>query len=247
MKYYDLTVEKRELKKQLIKDTFLKSIIEEDFDNIIYYFDDKDTYIRKVSYQAIGKLYFEYENLRGDIIKYLNKLFNNSSERVRQTVIYACGEIAVKDLYPIEDLLENVFLDIHHSVRNAVTGSLKFAGNKNSDILKFCDKYIESKNPEVRKLASHGLELHGRTKPQNVINILKKLQYDESIKVNQMLIHILGQISYKKGCFHYVVGELKTWENQNIFEQFKEEVIEVHGRYEKFSEFSQEYVIDFFK
>lgn len=54
-----------------------------------------------------------------------------------------------------------------------------------------------------------------------------------------MLIYILGQISYKNGCFHYVVGELKTWENL-IFEQFKEEVIEVHGRYEKFSEFSQE-------
>lgn len=87
-------------------------------------------------------------------------------------------------------------------MRNAVTRSLKFAGNKNSDILKFCDKHIESENPEVRKLASHGLELHGRTKPQNIINILKKLQYDESTKVNQMLIYILGQISYKNGCFH---------------------------------------------
>lgn len=66
-------------------------------------------------------------------------------------------------------------------------------------------------------------------------------------KVVKMLVHVLGQISYKKGCFHYVVDELKKWGNKNIYRSFQDEVIEVHGRYEKFSEFSQEYVSNYFK
>ncbi|WP_024620327.1 hypothetical protein [Metaclostridioides mangenotii] len=100
---------------------------------------------RKSSYQAIGKLYFENKCISG------KNLYNKTSEKVRQTAIYACGEIAVNDLM---------------SVTKAV----------------------------------------------------------------KMLAHVLGQISYKKGCFHYVVNELKKWGNKNIYRSFHNEVIEVHGR-----------------
>ncbi|WP_278246739.1 hypothetical protein [Metaclostridioides mangenotii] len=34
-------------------------------------------------------------------------------------------------------------------------------------------------------------------------------------------------------------GELKKWGNKNIYRSFQDESIEVHGKYERFSEFSK--------
>ncbi len=61
-----------------------------------------------------------------------------------------------------------------------------------------------------------------------------------------MLIHVLGQISYKKGCFFLVEQEVARWDNQSIYPVFAKEAIAVHGRYEKFSALTQQQIIDFF-
>jgi hypothetical protein len=39
---------------------------------------------------------------------------------------------------------------------------------------------------------------------------------------------------------------VETWENKEIYSLLKEEAIEVHGRYEKFSEYTQSEVIAYF-
>jgi hypothetical protein len=45
-----------------------------------------------------------------------------------------------------------------------------------------------------------GIELRGRSHPADILLILKELQYDKAARVRNTLIHVLGQISYKKNC-----------------------------------------------
>lgn len=176
----------------------------------------------------------------------LLRLMRDPSERVRQTVVYTAGEIAVRDVTTVRKILELGLYDNHHSVRNAVIGALKNAGNKNEEAHAFCAAYMLSDSAEVRRLVCHGLELCGRTHPQEIIETLKLLQFDDNRRVRAMLIHVLGQISYKKGCFVFVAQAVSKWENKEIYELFQAETIEVHGRYEKFSALTQSEVVAYF-
>ena len=247
MRFYDLSKEERELKYKEIQNDILNDLKNNKYNKTLDYFNDDDTYIRKAGYIGVGKLYNQFSELQKDIILFLNRYIKDDREKVRQTIIYCCGEIAVTNFEIIENLIKVGITDKHHSVKNASTGALKKAGEKNpKEIIKFCSDNITSENPEIRKLMCHSLELRGRTHPEEIINILKILQCDKDKKVFEMLIHVLGQISYKKGCFHFVEKEIRDWDNKDIYPLYKDEVIEVHGRYEKFSEFKQEYIIDFF-
>jgi len=46
-----------------------------------------------------------------------------------------------------------------------------------------------------------------------------------------MIIHVIGQISYKEGCMEKVVLELIKWENKEMVKNSLEEIIKVHKRY----------------
>jgi len=46
-----------------------------------------------------------------------------------------------------------------------------------------------------------------------------------------MVIHVIGQISYKEGCLEIVVLELMNWENKELVKDSLEEVVKVHKRY----------------
>lgn len=247
MGYYDLPKEEREQYKSLIENIIVSSVKSNTNNDVMPFLSDNDTYIRKVAYQSIGNLYKRNKEIRHFIVAWLEQLYDNTDEKVRQTIIYACGEIAGIDFSAIENLLTKGMYDPHHSVRNAFIGSLKISGNKNPDIIAFCEKYILSDAPEIRRLICHGLELRGREHPQEIIGFLKELQHDKNKKVRQMLIHVLGQISYKKGCFYFVENEVSSWENDGIYRAFQKETVEVHGRYEKFSELSKNDVIEFFE
>jgi len=247
MSFYDLSESERILKKDEIAEAISRSVAQNAPDVVLPYFADEDTYIRKAAYQVVGKLYERRIEIRETIIALLLSLYQHTHENVRQTVVYAAGEIAVKHFENASELLEKGLSDPHHSVRNAVTGSLKNAGNKNPASLAFCEKHISSPDPEVRRVALHGMELRGRTHPQDIIGVIRNLQYDENKRVWDTLIHVLSQISYKKGCFVFVAKELESWENQNVYTAFAKESIEVHGRYEKFSELTQAQVIEYFK
>jgi len=46
-----------------------------------------------------------------------------------------------------------------------------------------------------------------------------------------MIIHVLGQISYKNGCLEKVVENLKSWKNRELVRDAFKEILKVHSRY----------------
>lgn len=248
MRFYDLTKEERKQKYIDIQACIHKEINRHDLKNMRSLFDHPDTYYRRAAYLAVGRIYRNEPKMLEAILQCLDELFQSESERIRQTVVNSCGEIAMEDFASVAEFFDKGMKDVHHSVRNAVVGSLKKAGEKNpTEIIPYCKTNMLSSNPETRRLACHGLELRGREHPEEVIDILKLLQDEKNKRVKDMLIHVLGQINYKKGCFLYVTKQVKAWENKEIFRLYKAETIEVHGRYEKFSEFTQAEVITYFE
>ncbi len=248
MKFYDLSKEERQKKYAEIQNRLHEAVVKKEDDAFLSFFDDPDTYIRKAAYLGVGKIYIQHPQLLTDILFLLNSLQQNTNERIRQTVAYSCGEIAVYDFDAARPLIDRAVNDSHASVRNAAVGCLKKAGEKNpASILAYCRENILSDNPETRRLMCHGLELRGRTHPQEIIDILKLLQHEQNRRVKAMLVHVLGQISYKKGCLHFVAPQVKEWENKALYPLYQKEVIDVHGRYEKFSEYTQREVIGYFE
>ncbi len=145
------------------------------------------------------------------------------------------------DFDNISTMLEQILNDSHHSVKNAVVGTLKQLGEKNpKPTLRFAKKHLHSSNPQIRLEILHGMELRGRTHPEEILPLLYSLQNDENKNVIKMIIHVLGQISYKKGCLEKVLVHLKTWKNQLLVNKVLKEIIDVHYRYGKFSYISPE-------
>ena len=70
--------------------------------------------------------------------------------------------------------------------------------------------------------------------------MLKELQYDKTARVRNTLVHVLGQIAYKKGCLEIVVADIKLWENKELVSDALEEIIDVHNRYRNFAVKTQE-------
>ena len=203
---------------------------------ITEYFSDEDTYIRKTAYLAIGKIYKANVTLHTKIISVLNILFNSANEKIRQTTINAAGEIGIFDFASVEQLMNKGLFDSHHSVRNAVIGSIKKMGEKNpKPVLAFAKKYLHHNDKEIRREICHGIELRGRKFPQDILPLLKELQNDKTARVRNTLVHVLGQIAYKKGCLEIVIADLKNWDNKELVADALEEIIDVHERYKNFA------------
>ncbi len=236
MSFYDLSKEQRVKLVEEINANILSEIKSKKQIHILNYFSDEDTYIRKTAYLVIGKIYKAEENLRVVLLELLEKLFKSDNEKVRQTVVNAAGEIGMKDFPPIVPLMEQGLFDKHHSVRNAVIGSIKKMGEKNpKPVLAFAKKYLKHEDKEIRREICHGIELRGRTHPQDILPLLKELQHDKTARVRNTLVHVIGQIAYKKGCLETVVADLKTWENKELVRDALDEIIDVHERYKNFS------------
>ncbi|MDQ4138926.1 MAG: HEAT repeat domain-containing protein [Bacteroidota bacterium] len=241
MAFYDLPKPERE---NLVA-TILKEILHElptgEVSKIISYFEDEDTYIRKTAYLAIGKIYSNHFRLRPTISAALTRLLAHPDFKVRQTVINAAGEIGKQDFEPVQFFFDQGLFDSHHSPRNAVIGSVKKMGEVNpKPILEWARKYLHHPDKEIRREICHGIELRGRKYPQDILPLLQELQHDKTARVRNTLVHVIGQIAYKKGCLATVVAHLKTWENKQLVANALEEIIDVHHRYQDFSALSQE-------
>ena len=213
---------------------------------LITYFSDEDTYIRKAAYQAVGKIYQEKEGLQKKTLATLTSLLKSENFHVRQTVINAAGEIGMKDFDAVEHFFDLALFDHHHTVRNAVIGSVKKMGQKNpKPVLRWAKKYLHHTDKEVRREICHGIELRGRTHPQDILPLLKELQNDKTARVRDTLVHVLGQISYKKGCLETVVTDLNSWQNKELTKAAMEEIIDVHERYRDFAVLSQKQAIQY--
>lgn len=252
LKFYELTKPERIeltalIKKQIVHDLRIKQN-----KNTVSYFDNEDTYIRKSAYLNAGQIYFESKELQTVIIKLLEALMTNVSYKIRQTAINAAGEIGKSDFNAVEHIFDRGLFDEHHSPRNAVIGSLKKMGEVNPvPVLKWAQKYLHHPEKEIRREICHGLELRGRKYPLDILPLLKQLQDDKAHRVRSTLIHVIGQISYKKGCLETVVEHLKSWENKQLVNEALEEIIDVHNRYRNFFALTQkeakEYIYRNFK
>jgi len=243
MSFYSLTKKQREERVAQIK-----AGIQKNLKTLSIYFTDEDTYIRKAAYQAVGKIYFEHPALQKKIIATLITLLKQENHNIRQTVINAAGEIGMKDFVVVEPFFDLGLFDEHHTVRNAVIGSVKKMGQKNpKPVLTWAKKYLHHPDKEVRREICHGIELRGRTHPQDILPLLKELMDDKTVRVRNTLIHVLGQISYKKGCPETIIAHLNTWQNKELVMEAVEEIIDVHDRYKDFAILSQKLAIQYIK
>ena len=164
MEYYDLTKKQRTEFSNKIEKQIEIDIINNEIENIRNYSSDTDTYIRKRVYIILGKLYCKNIKQRKSILKTLKILLSNKDEKIRQTAVYALGEIGKVDFYIITAMLEQTFNVPHHSVRNAVIGELKQSGEINPrPTLKFAKIHLHHPDPQIRREIPHGIELRGRT------------------------------------------------------------------------------------
>ena len=243
MGFYDHPKDKRKEIVSTIHHSIREAILKKTDDRIAAFFADADTYIRKSAYQSVGKIYLSDQKLHDKVIYLLKKLFRRADEKIRQTVINAAGEIGRMDFDPVAEFMDAGLFDKHHSVRNAVIGSLKKMAEKNPvPVLAFAKNYLAHPDKEIRREICHGIELRGRTHPEDILPLLRELQYDTTARVSNTLVHVIGQISYKKGCLEKVIADLKTWENKTLVEKALLEIIDVHDRYKDFAFYSKAFV-----
>lgn len=239
MGFYELSKKERIKLVDKIQNVILNTIEEDKKlnitvipESILQYASNNDTYIRKILYTAMGRIYRDRHDLKPKVLEILNLMLNNPNELVRQTSVYSFGEIGKKDPSIVMDKFEIALNDGNHRVRNAVIGALKQMGQKNPEpTFKFAKKHLHDDNPEIRREIVHGIELRGRTHPEDVLPLLEELQDEDVVEVRKMIIHVIGQISYKKGCLEKVIDSLNQWKNRNIVHDALDEIIEVHKRY----------------
>jgi hypothetical protein len=246
MGFYDLNKEQRLQLADTINKEILAFLQKEKGKDIINYFSDEDTYIRKTAYLAIGKIWKQHPNLHASICGMLNEFFQSEQEKVRQTAVNAAGEIGMTEFDIVEHFFDRGLFDTHHMVRNAVIGSIKKMSDRNPEpVLKWAGRYVHHPDQEVRREICHGVELRGRRYPQDILPLLKELQYDKTARVKNTLVHVLGQIAYKKGCIETVVQDLKSWGNKGLVLLALAEIVDVHARYKDFSALTQQQAIDY--
>lgn len=248
MAFYDLSKEERARKVAEIQSCISTGLSNQQPEVCSAYFADTDTYIRKSAYLSVGRIFVGNEALRESTIAALAHLKNHSNEHVRQTVVNAAGEIGMFQFETVQHFFDEALFDCHHKVRNAVIGSLKKMGQKNPlPVLEWARSYLSHPEVEVRREICHGIELRGRTHPEDVLPLLEILQNDSAKRVRDTLVHVIGQISYKKGCLAKVVSALNCWDNRELVSDAVKEIVDVHSeeRYAKFTALSQKEVIAF--
>ncbi len=246
MGFYEVNKEQRNQRVEEINAAIRNDIQLATDVHINFFFSDEDTYIRKVAYQAFGKIARENPTHWSGFSRTLAMLLAAENEKIRQTAINAAGEIGIKAFEDVAHFFDHALFDEHHMVRNAVIGSIKKMSEKNPiPVLAWARTYLHHPNQEIRREICHGIELRGRTHPQDILPLLFELQFDKSARVKSTLVHVLGQIAYKKNCLAIVVAHLTSWDNHTIVTQALREIIAVHDRYKDFAALSQQQAIDY--
>ncbi len=241
MAFYDETKEERLQIVARIDNEIAQDVAAGQPRHTLCYFADEDTYIRKTAYLAIGKVYKAGRAQLPLILNLLGHLFKNAEAKIRQTAVNAAGEIAKTDFAAVQDFFDTGLFDTHHSVRNAVIGSIKKAGEKNPvPVIDWARKYLHHPDKEIRREVCHGIELRGRTHPQDILPLLRELQFDTTRRVRWTLVHVIGQVAYKKGCLETVMKDILRWENKVLVHDAIDEIIDVHHRYRNFSFYTQD-------
>ncbi len=248
MAFYDLNKQERADTVAVIQKAILVELQTKRFKKTILYFADADTYIRKAAYISTGRLFFLHPLLRKEIIQLFDKLLTHPDFKVRQTVINAAGEIGKTNFEIVQHIFDKELFDVHHSPRNAVIGSVKKMGEVNPvPVLAWAKTYLHHNDKEIRREICHGIELRGRKHPHDILPLLQELEFDETARVSNTLVHVLGQIAYKEGCLEIVIKHLNKWKNKALVKKALNEIIDVHHRYRDFSALTQQQAKQYIK
>ncbi len=240
MPFYDLPKHERVDVVAEISNTILKELENGKQKHTLLYFANDDTFIRKSAYLSLGRIYFSNKALQPKIIKTLDSLLLEDDFKIRQTVINAAGEIGKRDFNIVQHFFDKGLFDTPHAPRNAVIGSIKKMGEVNpAPVLDWAKRYLHHENKEIRREICHGIELRGRKFPQDILPLLQELENDTTARVRNTLVHVIGQIAYKKDCLKTVIAHLKKWTNQQLVTDAIAEIIDVHHRYRNFSAMTQ--------
>lgn len=246
MGFYDLDIAERKKLVNTINTAVADGIRRNKLNALQAYCADEDTYIRKTTYMAVGTLYKQQPQLLIAIKAVLSLLYKDDDFRIRQTVVNAAGEIGKYDFESVQYYFDDALFDTHHSVRNAVIGSVKKMGQVNPvPVLYWAEQYLEHPDKEIRREICHGIELRGRTHPEDILPLLQRLEFDTTARVSNTLVHVIGQIAYKKGCLQAVAAHLQQWGNKELVAKALAEIIDVHDRYQNFSHYTQQQCIDY--
>ena len=238
MGYYDLAADERKNIYSKMETEITMAFKSNRVSVLFKYFSDADTYIRRNCALITGRLYSGQPELKQNIPGCMKTLTRDENEKVRQTAAACLGEMGRTDGAAL-DILGKLLGDPVSSVRNAVVGALKRIGEKNpAPALAFAKRHMQDPNPAIRREMAHGIELRGRTHPEEVLPLLAAIQFDQSRDVQKMLIHVIGQVSYKKGCLPVVLGALAKWENKDLAQNALVEIVKTHISYQKFSDIS---------
>lgn len=241
MAFYDLSKQDRIHLVAEISNHILQDLKSDQSEKTTAYFNDDDTYISKSAYLSIGRIFLLHKDLQPQIIQTLNDLLLCDSFKIRKTVINAAGEIGKSNFEMVIHIFDKGLFDVHHSPRNAVIGSIKKMGEVNpGPVLNWAKKYLHHPDKEIRREICHGIELRGRKYPQDILPLLQELQHDKTARVRSTLVHVIGQIAYKKGCLKTVIEHLNNWDNKQLVADALEEIIDVHHRYRNFSALTQD-------
>jgi len=236
MGFYDLPKAERAKSVEEIRESCANDLRRHVYRNILKYASDDDAYVRKNTYLVLGRLYRDHPDLRPSILDVLDRLLRDRDEKVGQTAVHALGEIGRVAPDRVMPALEVGLNDRRHRVRNAVVGALKRMGERKPEpTIRFAREFLRNSDPLIRRAVIHGIELRGRTHPEDILPILEELQGDGDRRVIEMVVHVLGQTSYKEGCLEEVIGALKGWENRELVRKALQEILDVHRRYEGFS------------
>ncbi|HME53707.1 MAG TPA: HEAT repeat domain-containing protein [Candidatus Lokiarchaeia archaeon] len=209
---------------------------QEDVDVIEKYFSDEDTYIRKNAYEAVARIYHDDASKHDLIIKMIDVLLETGAVKVRKSAVHALGEIGRFDSSKIMELLGRSLSDESKIVNDAVIGALKRMGEKNPEpTLTFARTFLHHPKPVIRREIVHGIELRGRTHPKEILPLLKELQDEKDSRVRKMIVHVVAQCSYKKGCIEIVLEMLKKWHDEILVSQILNEILKVHESYKNFA------------
>lgn len=240
MAYYDLSKSEREALFQTMQVQIERALTNKEWTALQRFAADEDTYIRKNVYLILGNLWLNNPNLCEAVLKSIAVLLRVKNPQVRQTAINAAGEVGKKDFESVAHIFDESLFDTHHVPRNAVIGSVKKMGAVNPDpVLHWARNYLHHPDKEVRREICHGIELRGRKYPLDILPLLKELQWDKTKRVSTTLVHVIGQIAYKKNCLEQVAEELLSWDNQQLVEDALAEIVNVHGRYKDFAFYTQ--------
>lgn len=241
MAFYDLPKEERKAVVEQMHQDLLTAFRNSDIAACLPSYSSADTYIRRSAYLCTGRIYIAENTLRATIIDCLQNLLQNKDPLVRQTTINAAGEIGKLYFEEVESFFSTGLLDAHHQVRNAVIGSVKKMGEVNpGPVLTWARQYLHHPDKEIRREICHGIELRGRKHPQDILPLLQQLENDTTARVRNTLVHVVGQIAYKKDCLPVVIAHLKSWNNKKLVADCLLEIIDVHHRYRDFAHLSQE-------